>query len=236
MNQIHLTDEALTQAAASVRRAFLDSLPPPSQCEHEFSDTFRMNMKRLLSRYDLRRKVSTAARHAAMFFLALLLSACVWLGVDAEARAAFSAWARELYEEHIVYRFFGQPSAQALPAYRITWLPDGYEKLMIHDDEERYAALYQAGDDTASRFTFEYTFMRSGKYIHVDLDEADCVHEIMDLNGVQADFYQAVDSDEANMLFWFNKDADLVFMLNGSLEESVMLHIAQSIILTDSTN
>ena len=236
MNQIILSDEALKQAAASVQRAMLDSLPSPAECEHEFSPAFQARMKKLITQFNLRRTVRKTMQRAAMFALAALIGVSAWLSVDAQARESFFSRVREVYEEHIVYRFFGEPAAKTLPAYRITWLPEGYGEPLTHDSEQRYAALYQIDNDTDSQFVFEYTFMRNDMYIHVDFDDAGCVHETVNLNGMQADFYQAVNPGDANKLFWFDEDTELVFILSGSLEKSVMLHIAQSVILTNSTN
>lgn len=162
MNQIHLTDEALERAAASVRRAMLDSLPPPSRCEHEFSALFQAKMRSLLDRYDLRRRMRTAAQRAAVVILALLVSAGVWLGVDAEARAAFSVWVREVCGEHILYRFFGAPAANTLPVYRITWLPEGYEQVDVYSSGEVYDVFYQKGNDMMHSFVFDYRFVQNG--------------------------------------------------------------------------
>lgn len=235
MSQTILSDEALQQAAASVRQSLLDSLPPPFQCEHEFSDTFQAKMKRMIARYNLRRTVCQAARRVAAVFLAALIGAGVWLAVDAEARAAFSSWVREVYEEHIVYRFFGEPAAKELPAYRITWLPDGYEEVDIFDSGETYNVLYQKGDDLMSAFIFDYRFVQSGTLSVMEIDNASYIHKIIDMNGVQADFYEALIPNETNNLIWVDEDVVVVFELNGFLDESVMMHIAESIVLTNPT-
>ncbi len=235
MSQITLSDEALKQAAASVRQSLLDSLPPPSQCEHEFSPTFRDKMQKLMSKYDLRRSIRKTMQRAAMFFLAALIGVSAWLTVDAQAREAFFTWVREVYEEHIVYRFFGEPVAESLPAYRITWLPEGYEEVDAHEGEAAFNALYQKGDDIMSAFVFEYFFVQNSSLIEMQFDEAGYLHKTVNINGIQADFYLALNPDETNDLVWFDEDTNIVFSLNGSPEESVMVHIAESVLLTDPT-
>lgn len=235
MDAISLSDEALTKAAASVRRSMLDSLPPPSRCEHEFSDLFQAKMRRLLDRYDLRRRARAAVRRVAVVFLALLFSAGTWLGVDAEARAAFSAWARELYEEHIIYRFFGAPAADTLPAYRITWLPKGYEQVDLNSSDKAYNVFYQSGNDAMSSFAFDYRFVQSGMVTVILDSEHSQNHKTVEVNGIQADFYESVLPNETNNLIWVDEEAGIVFELNGFLDEAVMLHIARSVVLEDYT-
>lgn len=236
MSQIVFSDEALKQAAASVRQSMLDSLPPPSQCEHEFSDTFQTKMTRLLSRDKRLQTVRKTARRAAAFFLAALIGASAWLGVDAEARAVFFPWVREVYEGHIVYRFFGKPAADTLPAYRITWLPEGYKELDVYDSDDLFSALYQKGASITNAFAFQYIFVQEGSLHQLLLfDEENYNYKTVDINGIQADFYESLIPDETSTLIWIDENAGIFFTLNGFLEESVIIHIAESIILASST-
>ena len=236
MNQIVLSDEALKQAAASVRRAMLDSLPSPAECEHEFPPAFQAKMKQLITKFNLRRTIRKTALRAAMFFLAALIGVSAWLGVDAQARAAFFSWVREVYEEHIVYRFFGEPEADTLPAYRITWLPEGYEEVDIYSDDERYNAFYQKGDDVMSAFVFEYVFALDGSLTEMlFFNEENYLYKNIDINGMHADFYESLLPGETNCLIWVDESTNIVFRINGFPTESVMVHIAQSVTLTNST-
>ena len=44
-----LTEELLQQAAAELATALNDSLPPPHECQHTFSDAFEEKMQLLLN-------------------------------------------------------------------------------------------------------------------------------------------------------------------------------------------
>lgn len=235
MSQIVLSDEVLKQAAVSVRRAMLNALPTPGECEHEFSPAFQAKMKKLIAQFNLRRTVRKTMQRVAAFFLAALVGISAWLAVDAEARAAVFSWMREVYEEHIVYRFFGEPTTDTLPAYRITWLPEGYEEIDVYDGDEAYNAFYQKGDDITSAFVFEYFFMQDGFYTEMQIDETSYIHKIVDINGVQADFYQALNPEETNNLIWIDENTSIVFKFNGFPEETVIVHIAKSILLEGPT-
>lgn len=43
-----LTEELLQQAAAELAMALNDSLPPPDECQHKFSDNFEKKMQSLI--------------------------------------------------------------------------------------------------------------------------------------------------------------------------------------------
>ena len=43
-----LTEELLQQAAAELAKALNDSLPPPTECQHKFSDTFEEKMQSII--------------------------------------------------------------------------------------------------------------------------------------------------------------------------------------------
>ena len=43
-----LTEELLQQAVAELATALNDSLPPPHECQHEFSDDFERKMQSLI--------------------------------------------------------------------------------------------------------------------------------------------------------------------------------------------
>ena len=44
-----LTEELLQQAAAKLATVLNDSLPPPNECRHKFSDRFEEKMQSLIS-------------------------------------------------------------------------------------------------------------------------------------------------------------------------------------------
>ncbi|MBQ8611423.1 MAG: hypothetical protein IJ412_06905 [Oscillospiraceae bacterium] len=43
-----LTEELLQQAVAELATALNDSLPPPNECQHKFSDDFERKMQTLI--------------------------------------------------------------------------------------------------------------------------------------------------------------------------------------------
>lgn len=231
MNDGFFSEEVLRQAAVAVRRSMLNSMPPPSQCAHEFSPEFQEKMQHLISRERRRGSARKAMKRVAMFFLAVLVSAGAWLTVDAGAREAFFSWVRDVYTGAHVYRFFGEPAAEELPAYRLSWIPEGYEEAAVHDDGETFMAFYRCGDDVLHSFEFRYFFAQHDRYIGMLTEETD--HTSLEVNGMRADFYQAWDPDAVSYLILMDEDAGIVFQIEGVLEHSVLLRMAESIVLTD---
>ncbi len=261
MNQAVISDEALRQAAASVRRAMLDSLPPPSQCEHTFSDLFQARMKRLLSRYDRRRTLRTLSRRVAAVLLAALIGGGVWLSVDAGARAAFLTWAREVYEEQILYRFFGAPAADALPLYQITWLPEGYTAdtylyrfsgeaptgsnlayrvsrsgenhtiVDIFDQQAAYSALHRLHGKTDGIVLDCFLTRSEAALWFTHTGEYTC--QTLSVRGASADLYVPLTSGEASHLIWPDPETGVVLSLSAPLEADVLRRMANSIQITE---
>ena len=100
-----ITDEMLRAAAARSCEIYVAHLEKGFDPEkkHEFSPEFLRKIERLKRRakhpvfYKTTRRVASIA-------LAILITGGAWITVDAEARAAFVGWVKEVYEEFFVYR------------------------------------------------------------------------------------------------------------------------------------
>lgn len=106
----HFEDDELRQAARFVTQAMVDAVPPSSACQHVFSPAFQANIARLIARekwMDVRQRW---AKRIAVALFTLMVGAASWLSIDADARAAFIHWVREVYESSIIYRFFNDSS------------------------------------------------------------------------------------------------------------------------------
>lgn len=168
--------------------------------------------------------------------LAAIVSLGAFFAVNAEARAAFCSWVRDVYEDQIVYRFFGEPVSEELPEYHISWIPAGYEIVDVFYNGDLYNAFYQQGDDVMSAFVFEYFFVQDNALIgFLHFDDEDYLYRNINVKGIQADFYEALLPEETNDLIWVDERANIVFSLNGFLDESAMVRIAESVVLSEST-
>lgn len=106
----------------------------PEECRHVFSLSFEKKMRRLLrkQRHPFAHRM---LQRAAAIFLTALVGIGTWLAVDMQARAAFFRWCKEVYENQVIYRFYGEQRGQT-DVYRPAWLPDGYEEDSVFDPVE----------------------------------------------------------------------------------------------------
>lgn len=230
MEKTVMTDAALRQAAASVRRAMLSAVPPPEECRHDFSPEFEEKMERLFRAERRRGRFRSVARGAAAILLAVLIGAGVWLASDSRARASFVNWVREVYETYVVYRFTGEAPAETLPEYRLGWLPEGYEEVSVRKVDGTEITVYE--DETHS-LTLMYYLVDSGQVAELYRIKSEGVP--VTVNGCRGHFYLVEDESSHNGLIWIDEGRGIFFALSGFLPYDDMLHIAESLYLADMT-
>ncbi len=223
MNEFSFSDRELTYAAAQTADSMLDTLPQDGP-NHTFSPRFEQKMALLLNRERHRRQLRAVMGRAAAVFLAVLIGLGAWLAVDREARAAVVRWAREVYENSIVYRFSGEIPGGALPTLRPTWLPEGYEEVAVMGDETVQVLLYQKGDDA---ITLTYYWMHEGGAGF--LSGTGGVEVEVSVNGCAGYFYPAADDNSSHDLIWINDKLEIMFILQSHLPQDDIMHIAESI-------
>jgi len=224
-------DEDLVQAAGLVREAMLGALPEPAVCDHEFSPEFQAKMEGLFAKERVYRILHTVRRYAAAIILLILFTGGVVLAVDTEARASFFDWVKRVYENSIVYEFFGGAQEEGLPNYELGWVPEGYEAVDVYRDEMAYSAVYMKVDDANAGFVFDYNFMHGGTLTELIGDMSKYEHKTVEVNGMVGDYYHSLIDGETNNLIWINEETEIIFSLNGYLSETDMLHMAESIFL-----
>ncbi len=220
-----ISEEMLKRAAAEADQAIRDSLPAPSECEHEFSPSFQRKM-----RYAFRKAkhpvIYKLPQYAACFVLAAVFISSIWLAVDAEARAAFFTWIREQYETFVEYRFIGEPLQENEPVdYELAWLPEGFSfqkeqeldggKYLTYTDHSgrRIVFSYLLGDDAASLFvTSDYTEIRP-----------------VQIGNIHAHFYQANEEASSNMLVWISEEDNFAFYIMADFSEDTMIKLAEGV-------
>ncbi|MDO4316099.1 MAG: DUF4367 domain-containing protein [Oscillospiraceae bacterium] len=223
-----LTDDMLRQSAAVARDAMLASLPEPEDCPADCSPRLLRRLDRLLRRQ--RHPVFYGAvRQIAACFLAVLVLGGGWLAVDSEARAGFFQWARQVYETQIVYRFAGEPAAGGV--YRLGWVPEGYTEMVVHDDPILSSIIYVNADEKL--LGFDYGPMQEGSTLYVVNTDQATMYPV-EINGIPGEFY-VYDNDTSNALVWLDETSGMCFSISGFLDESDMLHMAESIYLKEFT-
>lgn len=235
---MNLTEEMLRQAAQEVTEEWLRRIPEES---HTFSRRFRRRMRPLLAnpagyvRSAARPLWRKVLRAAACVVLACALALGTLRAVSPETYAAVVRWVAEWYETHVVYYFRGEPEEiykeEALPLYAITALPEGYEETGEPLETPGYRGIYYRNSQGQEiYFTCEY--IPQGNISAVFLDDV-TAKEIM-VGDSSGQMYLAKTPDQSNGIVWADEEAGILFSIDAFAEESVLLHMAESVSLVET--
>lgn len=228
---MNLTDDMLRDAAADVRKAMLDSVSTLDKNNHTFSPRFERKMRSLLHQH---KAGYTLFQRVAVMFLILLVGSGVWLAVDVNASSVFLKWIQNVYENSVVYQFFGNIQEKGtFTGYSPTWLPEGYVEMdTIATDSQIVVEYRNANDET---IYFQSMELDEHTQEEIVLDGMENPVNVT-INGMHGIFYQAIDITQSNELLWFDTEHDIAFSLHSYLEKSIMLRIAESVSLGNLTN
>ncbi|MCD7927983.1 MAG: DUF4367 domain-containing protein [Oscillospiraceae bacterium] len=218
----------LEQAAAATAEAMLDALPA-AQEERLFSPAFQENMAALLHREHRRAASRRRSRWAAALVLVCLAGAAVWTASQAQARGGAAAWARQVFQNSIVYNFSGAASDQALPSYRLSWLPEGYQQTQRYEHPSVVSTVYQNSRGEALIFTYLHIQKSSAAILPFAQEEYVC--KTVEIAGQQADLYLPLAEEEPAALVWVEED--ILFSLSGRLTEGELVDTAESVLLEE---
>ena len=211
-----ITEEMLCAAAARSCEIYVSYLErgytPENQ--HEFSLQFEKKIKKLKRKAD-HPVFYHATKRIASIVLAILITGGVWITVDAEARAAFVGWVKEVYEEFFVYRFNDETDIQNEPyEYEFTWLPNGYVKLYEKDTGSRITRLYK--NEAGQMLQFNCVYDPNETDIYVIAPTATVDDAVV--NGYAADFIISGDERAANVLMWIDSN-NCAFYISAYLKK-----------------
>ncbi|MCD7791920.1 MAG: DUF4367 domain-containing protein [Oscillospiraceae bacterium] len=232
-----VSDEYLYSHLPQAERALMARVPPEGELSHEFSRRFRRRMSALIRHERHSPAARTAAklgRIAAVLLLTLAVSFGAVIGTDTEARAEFLAWVMENYDRTFHYSFFtDQSEFGELPTYKLGWLPEGYAEVDRDDDD--YSCFIAYFNEDEDMLYFQYFFMHSGAAVYIfstdDTEEVELIQT--EINGFPADIYISSEPEEMNHLLWVDEENLIMFMVGGLADESLLLHLAESVYLAD---
>jgi len=218
----------LRTAAANSRQRFVAALEQDCahDAPHEFSPGFERKIKRLSRRAD-RPDIYRGLQRVASVLLAALMGTGVWLSVDTEARAAVVQWVQEVYEVHILYRYFSPPPVDVLPTYEITALPEGYTLTESFTDETICVQMFENGE---SGMILTYQFIDPDTQTVIFATDENYRYEQAFVGPISADFYRCLDSSGTNELFWVDDSSGIVFQLSTFFGKDDAVKIAVSIV------
>lgn len=232
LNEDLLIRRALLQAAEQDFEAALAEAPaaPP------FSLRYLRWEKRFLydpiaaARTGLRPLWQQPLRAAACFLLIVSLSFAAVMAASPQARAWFTRWVTEWYEDHVTYRFEGStPASPTIHRCILTYLPNGYAQTNIID-LPGVTSIYYNNDIPEMQIEFSYQDISSGGVENLDNEN----HIISDItiNGKPGKLFAGTTSS-INMLLWSDEANQLSFLLMSRVSCDTLIQMAESVVFVN---
>ena len=226
-----LTDEMLRQHAAEARDIWLETLPGDDEIpEYQFSDEFMASFERMKEQEKIprRKKGIGPLRRVVAIFLMVLLGSGMWIGTNAEARAALIHWFREFRGDSVVYTYEGEIPERNIGSYACSWLPDGMEAVDMDISDTSGYVVYTSEDDDFAVLSYNYMHSGTAAYLFPSGEE-ELTHSEMKLNGMHADIYEEFGAHESCCIIWFDETNQISFGINGNLSREDTIHMAESV-------
>lgn len=166
----------------------------------------------------------------AAVFLLMAIGTSLFFGIDSPARAAVINWFREVHETGVIYRFSETENNTVLLIYRLTWLPTDMEMADLYEDIDFRSCFYTDKTGECS-LLFEYFRMESEAQLELVADADAYIYEQTNVNGNLAGYYQAIRDSDTNVLVWTDEKREIVFHISTPLEKSVIINIAELVVL-----
>lgn len=158
----------------------------------------------------------------------ILLIASLGLGsvmaVSPTARAAVIRWVIELYETHIVYRFYGEPTAAKMPNYVIENLPEKYVETDRIETDASVSLFYE--DFNGGFICFDYIHVQQGAGAIMTTQEN---VEDVTVNGLQGQLFVPTDTRSVTTVVWIDPQVNMQFMIESALEPISVMELAESV-------
>lgn len=239
-----MTDQELDQM---MRRALLDAaaqeaeaLPQePPELSPRHGRSMRAMLRDPLAWARSRRRPAlrtaarhAAARHAAAVLLVLVLSAAVLVTVSPQVRADITRWVAEQTGNVLDFQFRGDSPAQPIPQYQITALPEGYVETERTDALDAGNVTYKNSD--GDMILLDYAYMQDGALHRIILNDTDTMSDIR-VSGMPGKLIISTEEKSFDCILWIDAAQNLQFTITAVAEESVIIAMAESVSLCNST-
>lgn len=221
-----ITDEALRAALEEVDNVILDSLPDPSECEHQFSARFERRMRKVRRRakHPMTYKV---LRQVACFLLAILILFSSVMIFSSEARAAVVDWIKEQFETFYHYFFAGDPSSEAdnRSEYELGWVPDGFSLVNSQTVQNRVSQVYL--DNNGQIIQFSYLYGSESNPLFMDSEHFE--FKSVTLSSGSAELFIALIEGETSSIVWNDDNKGILFCVSANLSEQELIALAEGV-------
>lgn len=221
---------ALLEAARLDGEAALAALPG----EPDFSREYLRARKRLLHnpfRYARRRSrfgYKAVLWYAACALVTLCLSAALVLAANPAARAWVVRMWNTWRPEYTEYQFQGDGTEPApLGVWRPTYVPEGYVEWDKHETGTLRSIYYVNKEKYLLSLTYR-PVSNSGSML---LDNEHSIFRQGTVHDMPADLYIGIEQDDVSTVIWVDESKDIIFSVDGVLDEAELLRVAESIAL-----
>ena len=221
-----ITEEMLCAAAARSCEIYVSYLErgynPENQ--HEFSLQFKKKIKKLKRKAD-HPVFYHAARRIASIVLAILIAGGVWITVDAEARAAFVGWVKEIYGTYFVYHFEGSSDVnKELVDYRPTLIPNGYTEFYSDTTEDTIIVVYANEEGEMLKFSYSHNPDNTTWFVGAD----SLTVQPITINGISGEAITSTEQGAATAIMWITTE-NTAFNISGFLSVEDLIAMAESL-------
>ena len=173
-------------------------------------------------------------QRAAVILLVVTISFGSVMAVSPTARAAVLRWITEWYETYVSYRYTQEaPLPETVPEYEITALPKGYEENISKRVEWPNYVQRRYENANGEIILFDYIYMTDDAMTSIETDGAATV--AVTVNGHEGLFFCSENSEADSTLSWIDTDQNLHFTINAAMEQDDILHMAESVSLSEMT-
>lgn len=199
--------------------ASIEALP----LDFEPSAAHREAIRRLIDgslrkgkRHVLFRRIAAIAAIAILFFSTVMVT-------NVHAREAVVRWLRQVFPDHVLYQFFGEPTDE-LYHYTIGWIPEGFE---LTDYGEAPGEIYYIYMNGADGILID--FFDLGHWDELALlgyDNYTLTDTIV--NGLEAVIYQDNESSNVDVVV-FDSSHGMVICVNSNIKLDLVLDVVRFI-------
>lgn len=166
------------------------------------------------------------AQTAAAVLVACSLALGSVMAASPTARAAILEWVTEWYESSVIYRFFGEPTFESMPQYKITELPAGYHDAGSLDLPNDIEIAYE--NELGDVIRLEYMRVEEGSAIVISTENM-VVSEI-EINGCPGHLYLSTTENQSNCITWYDSQSNIQFSIDGFFDHDALIKMAKSVL------
>ena len=157
-------------------------------------------------------------------FAVIIIGASSFIGVNAEASAAFVGWVKEVTGNLFAYRYEGEAMVSTVLKYELAQIPDGYTEIFLDHADEGGSALYE--NEIGQYLQFMYTSNSGDSNLFIETTSATIYQT--GFNDYTATVMVSDDPEISNSISWVGEN-DTVFYISGFFDVDSLLDMAGNI-------